>query len=177
MGILLGLTGILILLCGIFDGWADIFHIKGGPLPHLLVLAAAIGWSLGSLMCRSERLPKNSTMAIALPVFIGGWALLAIGFLSGEFSRFQWSHVSSTSAWAFGYMVLVCYVATYKSYIWLLKNVPLSQVSTYAYVNPLVAACLGFFWGGERLGSELWIGGMIIMAGVFLILHKKERAA
>ncbi len=177
-GIFFGLAGIAILLFDLItDGCPDICPLNGDLRPYLLVLTAAMGWSLGSLLCRSDRLPKNPTMAIALPVFIGGWGLLVISLLSGEWGQFEWSRVSLSSVWAYGYMVLVCYAATYKSYIWLLKNVPISQVTTYAYINPLVAVGLGFFWDKAVLRPEFWVGGAVILVGVFLILHKKEYTA
>ncbi len=140
-----------------------------------MLILAAFGWTLGSLMCRSKRMPQNSAMAIALPVLLGGVALLVAAIASGEMSRFDQAQISPGSATAFVYIVIVCYVATYGSYIWLIKNISIAQVSTYAYINPLVAAFLGVIIAGESLGLWTLIGGGVIVAATFLIIQQQKR--
>jgi drug/metabolite transporter (DMT)-like permease len=177
-GIFLGVLGVATLLIGSSSMGAVSF-----PIPNMAgvgitaILMAAGGWSLGSLMCRSESMPKNSAMAIALPVLMGGLILLVASFLSGEMSRFSGAQVSGPSTIAFWYIVVVSYVGTYWSYIWLLKNAPLAQVSSYAYVNPLIAAVLGVVIGRESLNGWVFAGGTIIVMAIFLILkiQKKEQ--
>lgn len=177
MGICLGILGVGVLLMRNSEN--EVFLLTASGMTGIgivAILMAAGGWTLGSLMCRSKQMPSNSAMAIALPVLMGGVILLMTSFLSGEMARFDLAQVSSASVTAFWYIVIVSYVGTYWSYIWLLKNAPLAQVSSYAYVNPLIAAILGVWVGREHLNIWAYLGGGIILAATFLILKPEKRS-
>ncbi len=176
-GICLGFLGVGILLIESLGNKAlSLSAPRMTGIGIVAILMAAGGWTLGSLMCRSRQMPGNSAMAIALPVLMGGVLLLTASFLSGEMAQFDLVKVSSVSATAFWYIVIVSYVGTYWSYIWLLKNAPLAQVSSYAYVNPLIAALLGVWIGRELLGIWACLGGAVILAATFLILKPEKRS-
>ncbi len=175
-GVVLGILGVGTLLIGSSGKEVLLFKTPGMAGAGIIaILIAAGGWTLGSLMCRSKQMPKNSAMAIALPVLMGGAILLMASFLSGEMLSFRLASISGASMAAFCYIVMVSYVGTYWSYIWLLKNAPLAQVSSYAYVNPFIASLLGVWVGREHLNAWVFLGGGIIVAATFLILKLENK--
>jgi hypothetical protein len=103
-----------------------------------------------------------------------------IAFLPGiiirdELSTFQWKNVSLDAWMAVLYLVVLGSIAGFSAYVWLLKQRSAMQVSTYAYVNPVVAVLLGVFFANEKISSIQIIGLIIILASVFMINMAKYR--
>jgi drug/metabolite transporter (DMT)-like permease len=103
-------------------------------------------------------------------MLFGGIVLAISGAAAGE-------HVgtpSAESAWAWAYLVVIGSLVAYTSYIWLLRNAPISQVSTYAYVNPVVAVALGALILGEHVGAITIAGTTVIVASVAAIVRQRR---
>jgi drug/metabolite transporter (DMT)-like permease len=88
----------------------------------------------------------------------------------------HWQHVSTTSIVALAYLIVFGSLVGFSAYVWLLRSAPLSLVSTYAYVNPVVAVILGAVFIGEALNARTLIAGGIILAAVALIVVARNRA-
>jgi len=143
----------------------------------LIVLGAALSWALGSWASGRLPMPSDAATSTAFEMLIGGAVLGLLGPLLGE----HWStfvvHSSTRSLLAVAYLVLVGSVLAFTAYVWLLQHAPISQVSTYAYVNPVVAVLLGALVLGEQVTLTTIVGGGIIVLAVALVMRAEARAS
>lgn len=146
---------------------------SGGPGVDLLgagaVLVGALAWAAGSLYSRQAPLPAAMFMGTAMEMLAGGVLLLLAGGLMGEWQRLDLAAVSPRSLLAVAYLVVFGSIVAFTAYLWLLRNTTPARVSTYAYVNPLVAVFLGWAVLGEMLTAQILLAAMVILAGVVLI--------
>jgi drug/metabolite transporter (DMT)-like permease len=171
-GILLGIFGIAILVLKSSQGGVGSFDIIG----LVALLVAAIAWSAGSLYSRFAKLPSSAFNNVSIQMMTGGFFLLVFAAFNGEFTRFNPSAVTGQSLWSMVYLILFGSVIAYTAYIWLMKNVNPTWVSTYAFVNPVVAVLLGWSIGGETLQGTALISAMVILAAVVIItLSQRKR--
>ena len=137
-----------------------------------LCLISAVMWAVGSVAGARLTMPENSVAATAWEMLAGGVLLLPFGIANaGHFAP----SLSSVLAWL--YLVTIGSVVGYTAYTWLLANAPLSMVSTYAYVNPVVAILLGVLFRGEHLTGQILIGAVIVIAGVAVVVRQEPPAA
>src|SRR6266567_9424519 len=115
-------------------------------------------------------------MAGAMQMLAGGAALFAVGLLSGEGAKCNWSSISSRSVWSFVYLTGIGSLVGFTAFSWLLKVSTPARVSTYAYVNPVIAVFLGWTIGGESLTLPMTWSAAIIILGVVIITTKKTPA-
>ena len=172
-GLLLGLAGIALLVApGRFagDGHVD-------PLGAAALVTAALCWSAGSLYARRAALPPSILTATAMEMIAGGAWLWTAGLLFGEGSRLDLAAVSARSAISLGYLVVFGSLIGFSAYVWLLHATTPARVSTYAYVNPIVAVILGAIIAGEVLTPRILVAGSVILAAVALIVVARNRAA
>ena len=141
-----------------------------------LLLLAPIGWAAGSLYSK-----YNSDNKLSVSVNTS-WQMLAAGaaFLPGtiiasEFKTFDWHNVSADAWLSVGYLVIFGSIAAFSAYVWLLSVRPATQVSTYAYVNPVVAVLLSVLFTTERITFIQIIGLVVILGSVLLINLAKYR--
>jgi drug/metabolite transporter (DMT)-like permease len=144
----------------------------GVPLgPSLVIVGAAASWGLGSFASQRVPLPADGLATTGWQMLFGGLVLTVAGLLAGE-------HVgtpSGESAWAWAYLVVIGSLVAYTSYTWLLRNAPISQVATYAYVNPVVAVVLGALILNEHVGAATIAGSALIVASVAAIVRREAR--
>ena len=163
-GLLAGLAGIAILVLP--HGGGDAVP----PLPAAALVLAALSWSIGSLRSRSAALPKDTILATAMEAIAGGAALWIAGLAGGEGAALHPGEVTRVSLLALGYLVLFGSVVGFSAYVWLLKVAAPERVSTYAFVNPIVAVLLGVMLGGEVLTLRIALAGVAVVGAVSLIL-------
>lgn len=142
-------------------------------LPAAMVVLGSFLWSLGSFGATKVPLPADPLMTTVLQMAGGGAALLVIGLLSGE--RVDVTEVSGVSWLAWGYLVVFGSIVAFTAYSWLLGVAPVSQVSTYAYVNPVVAVVLGALVAGEEVGPATLLGGAVIVLAVAVVVTEEGR--
>lgn len=172
VGVLLGLAGVgLLALHGGGAGGQGI-----NPLALLLILSSGI-WAGGSLYAQRAELPSSPLMSTSVEMLVGGVALLVMALVSGEPAALVTHHVSTKSLLALGYLIVFGSIVAYTAYTWLLKHASASLVSTYAYVNPVVAVALGWALAGESVTQWTLISAAIIICSVVLITLPKRRAA
>jgi drug/metabolite transporter (DMT)-like permease len=166
LGILIGFTGILILInpSGLSqdpDRWV---MIGLGAL-----FLATFFWALGSLYNRSARLPGSPLLGTGMEMLVGGGCLLVIATLTGEWGRLDLASISTRSLWGLAYLIVFGALIGFVAYTWLLRVAPTPLVSTYAYVNPLIAVLLGSWLAQEALNLRILLAAAVIVSSVFLI--------
>src|SRR5437867_6874432 len=137
------------------------------------LMIASISWATGSLYARYTPKPDSSLMAGAMQMLAGGAALFAVGLLSGESARCDLSGISSRSVWSFAYLAVVGSLVGFTAFSWLLKVSTPARISTYAYVNPVIAVFLGWAIGGEKLTARILWAAAVIVLGVVVISTRK----
>jgi drug/metabolite transporter (DMT)-like permease len=172
VGILTGFVGIAILVGPTALGTQGALD----PVGLALILVSPIAWATGSLFASHRAtLPSKPLVNAAFQMLSGGLVLLAMAGVTGEFGRFDASAVSSASLEAFLYLTLVGSLIAFTTYGWLLGKAPLPLVSTYAYVNPVVAVILGAIVLGEVIDLRTVVAGAVILVAVALIVTARGR--
>jgi len=172
-GLVLGLAGIAILVVpGRFGGNGRVDLLGAGAL-----LAASLSWAIGSLYSRRARLPASTLTATGMEMIAGGALLWVVGLLVGEAGRLDPAAVSARSVGSLGYLIVFGSLLGFTAYVWLLKVSTPSRVSTYAYVNPIVAVLLGALLAGEALNLRIGIAGAVIVGAVALIITSRSKPA
>lgn len=156
-GIFMGLVGIALLNLG--------SNLQASPLGATLLLFAAASWAFGSVWSKSLPLPQGP-MASAAEMLVGGVALLAASFFSGE----RMTQMPTAAGWgALAYLVVFGSIIAFSAYMYLLKHVRPAAATSYAYVNPAVAVLLGILFAGEQIGAEECLAMAVIIGAVVLI--------
>ncbi len=167
IGMVLGLFGI-ILLTGPSELLNGTSEFKASSMIGLLM--APIFWSIGSLYSRVADLPKNTFMTNAAEMICGGFLLIVASLLCREHVGFALSSVSRESWLATGYLMIFGSMIALTAYAWLLKNAEPAKVSTYSYVNPVIAVVLGWLILKEQLTETTLIAVIVIITGVMIVV-------
>jgi drug/metabolite transporter (DMT)-like permease len=151
---------------------------EGAPLGwSLVVVLAAVFWASGSFAASRVERPPDLLTATAWQMLIGGVSMIAVGLAVGEGGELALGEVSLDSAAAFVFLVFVGSLAAFTAYNWLLRHVAISTVSTYAFVNPVIAVFLGWLILAEEITAFVVLGSVVIVASVaFVVLSPAERA-
>jgi drug/metabolite transporter (DMT)-like permease len=170
-GLVLGLGGLALLLApGRLAGRVD--ALGAGAL-----LLGSFSWAFGSLLSRTAKLPKSGFLAAAMEMIAGGAWLLLFGLATGQAGRLTLSALSAKSLVSLGYLIVFGSLVGFTAYIWLLGATTAARVSTYAYVNPVVAVLLGWAFAGEAMTLRTALAAGVIVAAVALIIRYGARAA
>lgn len=163
VGVVAGLVGVGYLLA--------LGEIEGGTtfVPGLVLLGGALSWAVGSVLGRDREKPDSPLLGAGMEMLAGGVGLLLLAILVGEPQRFDPAGASAASFAALGYLVVAGSLVGFTAYSWLLRHAPISVVSTYAYVNPVVAVWLGWALAGEALSARTAAASAIIIGSVALI--------
>lgn len=163
VSLIAGLAGVSILtLRGISGG-------SNSPAPYLVMLVAQITWSIGTLLTKNMNLPKSKPLVAGTQMLLGGLMLLTVSAALGELRPLP---VISAQAWlAILYLTVFGSIAAFTAYLYLLGHLPATTVASYAYINPVVALALGFWFGHEVLDFRVFLGVSLILIGVALILR------
>jgi drug/metabolite transporter (DMT)-like permease len=168
-GLGLGVAGILVLL------WPKL--TATGALSRkelwfsLALLGGSFSWALGSVLSKRWQ-SGNSLTAVGWQVTFAGMGNLLFAIVNRDFTRVVWT---ARGLGAVAYLVVCGSLIGYTSYIWLLGHVPTSKVSTYAYVNPVIAVFLGWLVLQEPVDGYILAGSAIIVASVVLVTSAKVR--
>jgi drug/metabolite transporter (DMT)-like permease len=141
----------------------------------IAILAGCFSWSLGSIVSRHAKHGADPAMAAALQLLCGGTALMIAACLHGDWTALNLPAISGPSWSAFAYLVIVGSLVGFSTFVWLMKKCPPAQVSTFAYVNPVVAVILGWLILGEPITSRTLVASAIIIAAVILITLEKNK--
>ena len=171
VGVAVGLGGIALLL--------DPRSIPAGYRPPVIDLialwASSICWWIGSFYSKHSAAKTPLVMASSMQMLSGCVSILLVGWLLGEGRGFRITAVSRESWLAFSYLVVVGGIIAFPVYVWLLENSTPAKVSTFAYVNPVVAVILGWALLGEPLNLRMILATGIIVGAVAIISIIKTR--
>jgi len=164
-------------IAGIAIGFGAVALLVGRPDVAALnifgaatAVCAAVAWAAGSLYARGAKLPDDPSTAIGMEMLAGGVLLVIAGLARGEFGDPVLLHPTAGSWWAFWYLVVFGALVGFSAYLWLLRVAPITRVSTYAYVNPVVAVALGWLILREPVGPHTIAAGAAILIAVALII-------
>jgi drug/metabolite transporter (DMT)-like permease len=158
--VLLGFAGVAMLL---LPGERPDDAAVGGVL---IVVAAAFFWATGSFSSSKIPLPRDPIRSTAWQMLCGGGTMALVGLVAGEAGEVDVGAFSAESVLAFAYLVVMGSLVAFFAYTWLLANAPVSQVATYAYVNPVVAIALGALFVGEEVTPLVAVAAIVIVASV-----------
>jgi drug/metabolite transporter (DMT)-like permease len=133
---------------------------------QLLILVAVFSWSASTVYIRNAHSKLDVLSFTAVQMFLGGVMLTALGLVTGEAADWHWSRPGIT---AMIYLTIASSCLAYTAFAWLAKNTTPAMVGTYSYVNPAIAAVLGWWFLGEKLGVSQLVGMTVMFAGVALV--------
>ena len=171
VGLGLGFAGLLVLL------WPEM-HRRASGVVHppilgcIIVLSCAFSWAVGAILSRELKLPVS-------PMVAAGWEMLAAGVFNGSlgvaigaWKTARWTHQAMG---AVAYLVIFGSLVGYTAFVWLLDHVPAPKVTTYAYVNPVIAVIFGAAFLGERMAGTEYIGMAAVVIAVALVTSSRIR--
>jgi drug/metabolite transporter (DMT)-like permease len=134
----------------------------------LAIVLSAMCWAVGSLYSRGAPLPRRPLAAAGLASLCGGILLTIVSVATGELGRADWT---IDAVLAVAYLVVAGSLVGFTTYVWLLRAAPVSLVSTYAYVNPIVAVVLAWALLGEAITLQMVVAGAAVLVSVAMILR------
>ena len=170
VSLLVGIAGVAVLM-------NNSFAIGETPIDHsaaAALLFAAFTWSIATVITRKTPLPESKAMSSATQMLAGGTLLILVAAVTGEFSRFHPRAVSWNAWLALIYLIVAGSIVGFTAYVWLLHYESPTKVGTYAYVNPVVAVALGYFFGGEPVGMRTIAGTLLVLVSVIAITLRKK---
>ncbi|MGD0618359.1 MAG: EamA family transporter [Bryobacteraceae bacterium] len=172
VALLVGIGGVAVLM-------SRSFHLGGAPINRagaIALIVGAIGWSVASALTRKLPLPPSKVMSSGAQMFAGGVLLTFTAAALGEFRDFHPLSVSRGAWFALLYLIVAGSIVAFTAYVWLIHHESPTRVGTYAYVNPVVAVLIGYFFGGEALGLRTILGTVFVLASVVLITTARAKA-
>ncbi|MDQ3752151.1 MAG: EamA family transporter [Actinomycetota bacterium] len=166
-GVGVGFTGVAILL---LPGETA---SGGGAFGFTLIIIASVSWATGTFLSPRLVLPHNSFVSTAVQMTCGGMVMVVAGILAGELTRIDVENFSTASVLAFAYLVVMGSLVAFSAYVWLLQSAPISKVSTYAYVNPVVATFLGWVILDEVVSATTLLGAALVVASVAVTVREQ----
>jgi drug/metabolite transporter (DMT)-like permease len=167
IGVAVGFAGVAFLVVPRGASGADMGGI-------LLLLVATLSWALGTFLSPRLRMPRDGLLSTGIQQLAGGIVLVSAGAAMGEVAYLAPATWSTNSLLAIGYLVVFGSLVAFTAYSWLLQNAPVSLVSTYAYVNPVVAVLLGALILAEPVTPPIILGAAIIVAAVAFIVTRES---
>lgn len=172
-GIVLGFLGLLLLVGPGHLGGRD----RVSPVGALMLTIASLAWAFGSIYSRHHPLPRSPLLGVAIQCLAGGSTLLIATVASGELKGFHWAQVSIEAWVAISYLAVCGSAIGYSAYAYLLKHSSATSVSTYAFVNPVVALLIGWWFGGEALSVRTILASAVILSAVILVITGRKQSA
>ncbi len=172
LGVGIGLIGLILML---LPGGTT--SVSGASTAEVAIWSIAIAfgsfsWGFFSYRSTSYEQPKEPMTTAVIELATAGVFLVVVGALIGE----RWDFgVITTESWIGWWFLVVASALAYSAFVWLLNNAPMSLVSTYAYVNPVVAVILGLVILNEAITSDVIIGLSIVVGGVALVVTGERR--
>jgi drug/metabolite transporter (DMT)-like permease len=170
VALLIGFGGVALLLRTGKD-------LTGAPLPvfpAIVIALGSLGWSAGSLIGRRSPTGQWPTMTAGMQLLGGGCVIAIVAAANGELASLQTVSIAPASMWALAYLLVAGTFIGFVAYTWLLQHASPAAVSTYAYVNPLVAVAIGWGLGGEPIETGSLLAGLAIVASVALVLARRD---
>jgi drug/metabolite transporter (DMT)-like permease len=169
VALLVGIAGVAALTSRSLD-------LGGAPIDRrgaLALVVCALSWSVASVLTRKLPLPQSKMVSSGAQMLVGGMMLTAAAGLLGEFPQFHPMALSPAAWIALAYLSVIGSIVGFTAYVWLIHHESPTKVGTYAYVNPVVAVLLGYFFAGEALGARTVVGTLFVLISVVVITTAK----
>jgi drug/metabolite transporter (DMT)-like permease len=167
VGTVIGFFGVAILVWPVGgSGGLDPFGVA-------VLLLSPVFWATGSLFSRTARVPKRPLVGTAMQMLAGSAVLFVLAVITGDLFRVRVDEIATASLAAVGYLIVAGSLVGYTAYVWLLRVAPISLVSTYAFVNPVIAVLLGALVLSEPLEPRTLVAGAIIVVAVAVIVRAR----
>jgi drug/metabolite transporter (DMT)-like permease len=176
-GLIIGFLGVILLFWEQLSGF-EVGQDKRTILGMILLLIGPIGWAGGSLYSKYHPgINTSASVSTGWQMLIAGLFFLPASVFSGEFAQFHFQDVPVSAWWSVAYLIVFGSILAFSAYVWLLQVRPATQVSTYAYVNPVVAVLLAVFFADEVISGTQITGLGVILGSVLLINLSKYKKA
>ena len=178
LGLIVGFFGILLLFSEKINDFFSGVSTNEEVIAMFWILVGSFCWTAGSIFSKYKSRGGSNTVNAAWQMFLAGIPFLVLSGFMGELNDFDWSTIPVNAWLSIFYLIFFGSIAAYTAYIWLLQVRPSAQVSTYAYVNPVVAVLLGVFFASEKITGLQIVGLLVILGSVGMInLAKYRRSA
>ena len=171
MGLLVGIGGVAVLM-------SHSLNLGGGTIDTagaVALIVAAMSWSVASALTLKLPLPSSKVMNSGAQMLAGAVLLTLTAAILGEFHRFHPRAVSREAWLSLLYLIVAGSIMGFTAYVWLIHHESPTKVGTYAYVNPVVAVLLGYFFGGEGLGMRTVLGTVLVLVSVLVITTTRAK--
>jgi drug/metabolite transporter (DMT)-like permease len=172
-GIAFGFMGVALL---VLHRSAHNAHARNAAIAVLVTVAGTVCWSAGTLWSRRLSLPAPQKLNAGWQMYTGGILLLVLAFAAGEYKQLPALSVllGPRVLASMGYLIVAASIITYTAYVWLIAHDSPTHVSSYAYVNPVIALALGMTLAGEHLSRRQFAGAALVIVGVIATLMGKR---
>ena len=161
-GVALGLAGIVLMFSEHLAGFSNTDYIVG----IFFIFAAVVAWAGGSIWIKKKNTATNPFVNAGLQMFFGGLWLVPFSLAFDDMSRISFS---AEVVWSMAYLILFGSLIAYASYAYALRKLPMTIVSLYAYINPIVAVVLGWLVLNETLNVKIWISIILTITGIYIV--------
>lgn len=170
-GVAVGLAGVVVLLdVDVGRAHAGAPAGPGATWAPIVLVAASVAWSVGSLWSRRLPLPRAPFMATAAEMLTAAPMLLVAAAARGELRATSTAMLAPHALAAVGYLVVLGSIAGFGAYVWLLHNVSAARASTYAFVNPVIAVFLGWLIADEPIGARTYLATLLVVVSVAAVV-------
>ncbi|MBN8576642.1 MAG: EamA family transporter [Cytophagales bacterium] len=161
-GVLVGLLGIVLIFSEHLAEFANPLYIFG----IVITFVANISWAVGSIWVKKKNELTNPFLGAGLQMSFGALAIIPLSLLFDDYSKIQWSGEVVT---ALTYIIIIGSMAAYVCYSYAIKKLPMTVVSLYAYINPIVAVLLGWILLNEKLNVQIVVAILLTIAGIYIV--------
>ncbi len=164
LGLAIGLSGIVLM----FGANVNEFSNSNYVWSIVLIFVANMGWSFGSVWKKRKNAVNNSNtfMKAGLQMLFGGLFLFIGSIVFDDYSTIRWT---SSALWALGYLIMFGSIIAFACFSYALKKLPVTIVSLYAYINPIVAVLLGTLILGEKFNLRIAVAMLVTVAGIYIV--------
>lgn len=162
LGVVLGLIGIVMIFGEHLADFSKTEYLMG----ILMTFAAVVSWAGGSIWIKKQNTDSNPFVNAGLQMFFGGLWCFPLSLLFDDLSAVTWT---PEVAYALIYLIIFGSIIAYASYSYALRKLPMTIVSLYAYVNPLVAIVLGWLVLDEKLNAKIIVAFVLTVAGIYIV--------
>lgn len=162
VGIVVGLAGIVLMFSEHLAGFTETEYIIG----IVFTFAALVAWAGGSIWIKKKNTDSNLFVNAGLQMFFGGLLLFPLSLAFDDLSIVTFSREVT---WSLLYLILIGSLVAYASYAYALRKLPMTIVSLYAYINPVVAVVLGWLILNETLNTRIWIAIILTITGIYIV--------
>jgi len=162
----------------VFAGIALLFRpgVGSGSLFYLLLtVLGSFTWAFGSFISPRLPVPRDAFATTAYEMLAGGVVLMTAALIAYSPHQLNPAHYSARSLFGLAYLIVFGSLIGYSAYAWLLANAPIGQVSTYAYVNPVIAIALGAIVLGESITWRIVGGALLVLAAVAIVVRRESK--